>query len=247
MKKSVRLRATRVVPDFRGLNFFAALTVDRQAEVKPADPNPDTPPLSAYWWQHQEFSVSTQDPEPGVEVYQWDSVKVTLAPPEAPAGAFVRRIPPPPLGAVADPIEPSTNGEQQRLSTLLVRQIDKFCVRFTELLSLNALLQSSLEFLCYSGARGTRQVPDTCASSIRAGYSTCSGSIAVLRDGFAALTCSISQELLGDWGGVELFERWDVRGADDCGRSRTGHYGTPERANGSFYSGRVRDCYYRYR
>ncbi|WP_375407580.1 hypothetical protein [uncultured Amnibacterium sp.] len=105
MEKRARLRPTRVVPDFRGLSFFAAIAVERQAEVKPADPNPDAPPLSAYWWQHQDLVVSTQDPEPGAEVYQWDSVGVTLAPPEAPVGAFVRRTPPPALDAAADPME----------------------------------------------------------------------------------------------------------------------------------------------
>lgn len=108
MDKRARPRPTRVVPDFRGLNFFAANAIERMAEIKPADPNPDAPPLSAYWWQHQELVVSTQDPEPGAEVYQWDSVRVTLAPPEAGVGASIRLTPPLTLDAAAVPTEQSS-------------------------------------------------------------------------------------------------------------------------------------------
>lgn len=99
-------RPTRVVPDFRGLDFGAARALERQAQVKPADPDPDAPPLSAYWWQHEELVVATQDPQPGTRVRQYDSVRVTLAAPEAPVGARTRRPSPSPspsaAGAAAD-------------------------------------------------------------------------------------------------------------------------------------------------
>jgi hypothetical protein len=100
---SSRSRPRRVVPDFRGLNFDAARAVERDAEVKPADPDPDAPPLSAYWWDHQELVIATQDPAPGAEVYQWDSVAVTLAPPHSPVDAIVRRLPPLTLDEAAAP------------------------------------------------------------------------------------------------------------------------------------------------
>jgi hypothetical protein len=86
--------ATRVVPDFRGLNFDAARALQRAAEVKPADPNPDAPPIAAYWWQHRHLVVATQDPEPGTQVYRYASVRVTLTPPDAPVTAAPLR----PLG-----------------------------------------------------------------------------------------------------------------------------------------------------
>ena len=57
--------------------------------MTPADPDPDAPPLSAYWWQHPQLVVETQDPEPGARIFRYDSVKVTLSPPEAPVGAPV--------------------------------------------------------------------------------------------------------------------------------------------------------------
>ena len=105
MDPTSRPRPKRLVPDFRGLNFTEARAVERDVEVKPADPNSDAPPLSAYWWQHQELVIATQIPEPGTEVYQWDSVAVTLAPPDASAGARVRRLPPLTLDAAATPEE----------------------------------------------------------------------------------------------------------------------------------------------
>lgn len=64
------------------------------SSATPADPKPDAPPLSAYWWEHQELIIATQDPAPGAEVYQWDSVAVTLGPPDPPVDAIVRQLPP---------------------------------------------------------------------------------------------------------------------------------------------------------
>lgn len=103
MMTSSRSRPRRVVPDFRGLNFEAARGMERDARVKPSDPNPDAPPLSAYWCEHQELVIATQDPAPGAEVYQWDSVAVTLAPPDSSVSAFVRRLPPLTLDEAAIP------------------------------------------------------------------------------------------------------------------------------------------------
>ena len=98
----------RAVPDFVGLNYEQARPLERNARVHIADTNPDAPPISNFWWEHKEFVVTRQTPDPGTRIDITDSVTVTLAPPEEPVGASVRRIDPPVLSAIVDSNEPQT-------------------------------------------------------------------------------------------------------------------------------------------
>ena len=102
MNERESLRPARAVPDFRGLDFLAATKLAEHAEVKPADPDPDAPPISARWW-NTTLVVASQYPEPGTHVRQWDSVAITLAPPESPVGARASTQPGPVLKAEASP------------------------------------------------------------------------------------------------------------------------------------------------
>ena len=72
----------REVPNLLGLDFEAARALELQAQVHIADPDPDAPPISNYWWEHQHLVVAHQDPSAGAWIERYGSVRVTLAPPD---------------------------------------------------------------------------------------------------------------------------------------------------------------------
>ena len=94
--------AVRTVPDFVGLNYDQATPLERTAGVHIADPDPDAPPISNFWWEHKALIVTRQSPAPGTRIDTRESVTVRLGPPEVPVGAVTRRIEPPALFAHAD-------------------------------------------------------------------------------------------------------------------------------------------------
>lgn len=42
----------RTVPDFIGLHYDEATELEGTLGLHIADPNPDAPPISNYWWEH---------------------------------------------------------------------------------------------------------------------------------------------------------------------------------------------------
>lgn len=85
----------RTVPNFIGLDYDAATALERSAGLHIADPNPDAPPISNYWWGHKGLVVLTQSPPSGARIDRQMSVTVTLGPPQVPIGSRVRsRVPP---------------------------------------------------------------------------------------------------------------------------------------------------------
>lgn len=92
----------RTVPDFIGLNYDEATLIERAAGIHIADPNPDAPPVSNFWWEHKELVVVQQTPAAGSRIDRQVSVAVTLGPPEVPVGARRLRPAPPLLTAQAE-------------------------------------------------------------------------------------------------------------------------------------------------
>lgn len=92
----------RTVPNFIGLNYDEATPIERDAGLHIADPNPDAPPISNFWWEHKELVVLQQNPPAGARIDRQVSVTVTLGPPEVPVGALPARRTPPFLVAQAE-------------------------------------------------------------------------------------------------------------------------------------------------
>ena len=92
----------RTAPDFIGLNYDEATLIEREAGRHVADPNPDAPPISNFWWEHKELVVVQQNPRAGARIDREVRVTVTFGPPEVPVGARPRRPTPPFLTAQAE-------------------------------------------------------------------------------------------------------------------------------------------------
>ena len=74
-----RRTADRVtVPDVVGLPFHIGRAVASAAGVSLANPDPDGPPIGALAWPGL-FSITSQHPAPGTEVYRWDSVAIEIS------------------------------------------------------------------------------------------------------------------------------------------------------------------------
>jgi beta-lactam-binding protein with PASTA domain len=91
----------RTVPDFIGLSYDEATALEVSVGLRIADPNPDAPPISNYWWEHKELVVLTQSPPSGCSIDPQGSVAVTLGPPQVAVGARVQTPVPPALSAEA--------------------------------------------------------------------------------------------------------------------------------------------------
>lgn len=67
-----------VVPDVVGLPFHVGRDVASDAGVTLANPDPDGPPIGALAWPGL-FYITSQRPDPGSEVYRWDSVAIEVS------------------------------------------------------------------------------------------------------------------------------------------------------------------------
>ncbi|WP_140425603.1 PASTA domain-containing protein [Cryobacterium sp. N19] len=72
-----RLADHVTVPDVVGLPFHVGRDLATESGVTLANPDPDGPPIGNLAWPGL-FYITSQNPAPGTEVYQWDSVTVEI-------------------------------------------------------------------------------------------------------------------------------------------------------------------------
>ena len=72
-----RLAVHVTVPDVVGLPFHVGRDLATAYGVTLANPDPDGPPIGGLAWPGL-FYITSQNPAPGTEVYQWDSVTVEI-------------------------------------------------------------------------------------------------------------------------------------------------------------------------
>lgn len=69
------------VPNFVGLDFEAARSLERASGWSVRDPDPDAPPISNYWWSSKQLVVATQVPSGGSLLRRDERVSITLEEP----------------------------------------------------------------------------------------------------------------------------------------------------------------------